>query len=122
MATDENIDKTDGRLIAASHVNGTTVYNQAGEKLGSVADVVLDKLSGKIAYAILSFGGFLGIGDKHHPLPWPTLRYDTTLGGYVVNLDKSQLEGAPVYEDTALDDEAFGRRVHEYYGVEPYWA
>ncbi len=67
---------TGGSLIAASKVNGTTVYNTAGEKLGSVYDVMIDKRSGKAAYAIMSFGGFLGIGDSYHPLPWQSLTYD----------------------------------------------
>ena len=61
---------TGGSLIAASKVNGTTVYNRAGEKLGSVYDVMVDKRSGKAEYAIMSFGGFLGIGDSYHPLLW----------------------------------------------------
>ena len=73
---------THGRLIAASKVNGTTVYNTAGEKLGSVYDVMIDKRSGKAEYAILSFGGFLGIGDSYHPLPWQSLTYDERQGGY----------------------------------------
>jgi hypothetical protein len=59
---------------------------------------MIDKPSGKVAYAIMSFGGFLGIGNQYHPLPWSVLKYDTHLGGYVVNLDKQQLEGAPAYE------------------------
>ena len=72
-------------LIAADKVEGTTVYNRAGEKLGSIESVVIDKVSGKVAYAVLSFGGFLGIGDSHYPLPWGMLKYDTNLGGYVVD-------------------------------------
>jgi sporulation protein YlmC with PRC-barrel domain len=76
---------TGGRLIAASKVNGTSVYNTAGEKLGSVYDVMLDKSTGKTEYAIMSFGGFLGIGDSYHPLPWHSLTYDEAHGGYVVN-------------------------------------
>ena len=110
---------TRGRLIAASKVNGTTVYNTAGEKLGSVYDVMIDKRSGKADYAIMSFGGFLGIGDSYHPLPWQTLTYDERQGGYVVNIDRSRLEGAPSYRPSdALpwDDPAYGRRVDEYYG------
>jgi sporulation protein YlmC with PRC-barrel domain len=110
---------TRGRLIAASKVNGTTVYNTAGEKLGSVYDVMIDKRSGKAEYAIMSFGGFLGIGDSYHPLPWQTLTYDERQGGYVVNIDRSRLEGAPSYRPSdALpwDDPAYGRRVDEYYG------
>ena len=82
---------TGGSLIAASKVNGTTVYNTVGEKLGSVYDVMIDKRSGKAAYAIMSFGGFLGIGDSYHPLPWQSLTYDDRQGGYVVNIDRSRL-------------------------------
>jgi sporulation protein YlmC with PRC-barrel domain len=110
---------TRGRLIAASKVNGTSVYNRAGEKLGSIYDVMLDKRSGKAEYAVLSFGGFLGIGDKYHPLPWQVLNYDAAQGGYVVDIDRDRLEGAPSYSanETALwDDPAYGRRVTDYYG------
>jgi sporulation protein YlmC with PRC-barrel domain len=110
---------TGGRLIAASKVNGTTVYNAAGEKLGSVYDVMIDKRSGRTEYAIMSFGGFLGIGDSYHPLPWSALTYDEQQGGYVVDIDRSRLQGAPVYSPgnmSVWDDPAFGRRVDEYYG------
>src|ERR1700748_1902048 len=99
--------ETHGRLIAASKVNGTTVYNNAGEKLGSVYDVMIDKRSGKTEYAIMSFGGFLGLGDSYHPLPWQALNYSESQGGYVVNLDRSRLEGAPSYrasETSTWDD------------------
>ena len=84
-----------GNLIASSKVEGTAVYNAAGENLGEIDDLMIDKLSGKVAYAIMSFGGgFLGImGNQYHPLPWSVLKYDTGRGGYVVNLDKQQLEG-----------------------------
>ena len=107
-------------LIAASRVNGTTVYNRAGEKLGSIYDVMLEKISGRAAYAIMSFGGFLGIGDRYHPLPWSALTYDTNLGGYVVDLDRKRLEAAPSYASNELatwDDPSYGRRVDEYYGL-----
>lgn len=103
MATVQDPRDTGGQRIAASKVNGTAVYDATGEKLGSVYDVVLDKVSGRADYAVMSFGGFLGIGDRYHPLPWNQLRYDTSLGGYVVGLDRRQLEGAPSYEATDLD-------------------
>ncbi len=83
MASIDDPRDTGGQLIAASKVNGTAVYNGDGEHLGSVYDILLDKRSGHADYAILSFGGFLGIGDRYHPLPWSQLRYDTQLGGYV---------------------------------------
>ena len=122
MADLNNPSDTGGQLIAASKVNGTAVYNPDGERLGSIYDVMLEKISGKAAYAIMSFGGFLGIGDRYHPLPWRALTYDPGMGGYVVEIDKSRLENAPSYaanETTAWDDPAYGRRVNDYYGVPP---
>jgi hypothetical protein len=114
---------TSGNLIAAEKVNGTAVYNLSGEKLGSVEDIMIDKVSGRAIYAVMSFGGFLGIGQLHHPLPWATLKYDTTLGGYVVDLDKNKLEGAPTY-DHAREypwNPTYGRKVDTYYDVPTYW-
>lgn len=119
-------DTTDptGHLIAANQVQGTMVYNTKLEKLGSVEDVMIDKVSGRIAYAILTFGGFLGIGDKYYPLPWEKLSYSTELGGYVVDVDRETLEGAPSYSDAATaswHDEAWGKDIYAHYGVAPYW-
>jgi len=111
-------------LISANKVEGTAVVNRAGEKLGSIEEIMIDKRSGKVAYAVMSFGGFLGIGDRHHPLPWSVLKYDTNLNGYVINLDKRVLEQAPTYgsnETVNLADEAYGKKIHEYYNVPPYW-
>lgn len=113
VATDET-----SSLIAASKVNGTSVYNSAGESLGSVYDVMINKVSGQVAYAVMSFGGFLGIGERYHPLPWNSLTYDTRMGGYVVNLNRDQLEKAPSYgrDETPWSDPGYGRRVSDYYG------
>jgi sporulation protein YlmC with PRC-barrel domain len=118
MASINNPKDTGGHAIAASQVNGANVYNMAGEKLGSVYDVILDKVSGKAEYAVLSFGGFLGIGDKYHPLPWHQLTYDTSLGGYIVDLERNRLEGAPSYAATemAMWDDLRGRDIDAYYG------
>ena len=116
--------KETSRLISADKVEGTAVYNPAGEKIGKIENIMIDKQSGKVAYAVMSFGGFLGIGDKYYPLPWSMLKYDTRLGGYVVNLDKKVLEGAPAYESRDRidwDDAKWGRRVHDYYGIAPYF-
>jgi hypothetical protein len=109
--------------IAASKVNGSAVYNGARERMGSIYDVMIDKRSGQVTYAIMSFGGFLGIGDSYHPLPWPTLKYDTGLGGYLVNIDRETLEGAPYYESDATpdwNDPTYGKKIRDYYGVTPY--
>ena len=114
---------TTGTLIAADKVNGTNVYNPAGDNLGSIDDIMIDKVSGRAIYAVMSFGGFLGMGAKFHPLPWATLKYDAQKGGYVVNLDKEVLEGAPSY---ARDSEFtwtrdYGREVDSYYKTPSYW-
>jgi len=115
---------TSGALISADRVKGANVYNLAGDELGSVEDIMIDKVSGRAIYAVMSFGGFLGMGDKHHPLPWATLKYDTQKGGYVVNLDKKQLEDAPNYDRNSdfkwTPD--YGRKVDSYYKVPTYWA
>jgi hypothetical protein len=113
---------TSGTLIAADKVKGTNVYNLAGDQLGSVQEIMIDKVSGRVIYAVMSFGGFLGMGEKHHPLPWATLKYDTQKGGYVVNLDK-KLEGAPSYDRGSefkwTPD--YGRKVDSYYKAPSYW-
>jgi hypothetical protein len=119
VATDET-----GALISSDKVEGTAVYNREGEKLGSINSVMIDKVSGQVAYAVMSFGGFLGMGDRYHPLPWHVLTYDTGQGGYVVDLDPTMLEGAPTYgtSDTPdWSDRGWGQQLHDYYGARPYW-
>jgi hypothetical protein len=115
VATDET-----RNLISADKVTGTAVYNRQGEKLGSVHDVMLNKRSGQVAYAIMSFGGFLGMGESYHPLPWRALSYDTRQDGYVVDIDRARLEGAPNYTASAepdWDDRAYGQSIDRYYGL-----
>ena len=115
------VDETD-RLIASNKVEGTPVYNRQGERLGTVHHFMVDKYSGQVTYAVMSFGGFLGIGESYHPLPWKVLTYDVRQGGYVVDLDKSRLERAPSYTSSTAptwSDQAYRRGIDEYYGVPP---
>jgi PRC-barrel domain len=79
-------------VIASNKVEGTTVYKRDGEQLGSVYNFMVDKYSGQVAYAVMSFGGFLGLGESYHPLPWKVLTYDTRLEGYVIDLDTERLK------------------------------
>jgi hypothetical protein len=119
----ETLDENAG-VISASKVTGTNVYNIEGDLLGEIHDVMLDKRSGRIAYAIMSFGGFLGIGEQYHPLPWATLKYDTRQRGYVVGLTRGQLQGAPTFaltDSPAWGDRAYETRIHDYYKTAPYW-
>jgi PRC-barrel domain len=111
-------------LISADKVEGTVVYNREGDNLGSIHTVMIDKVSGKVAYAVMSFGGFLGIGDRYYPLPWDVLTYDTSQGGYVVDRDQSMLEGAPAYgagETPNWGDPGWNQQVHDYYGARRWW-
>ena len=113
IATDET-----PRLIASNKVEGTAVYNRQGERLGAVYNFMVDKFTGQVAYAVMSFGGILGIGESYHPLPWKALTYDTRLGGYVVDLDRSELEQAPRYgaDEDPFTDPEYGQRLDDYYG------
>ena len=107
-------------LIGSDKVEGTAVYGADRTKIGSVERVMIDKMSGQVSYAVLSFGGFLGIGDDHYPLPWQSLKYDTDLGGYVTGITEAQLKNAPKYgNDNAWNwsDPAKIRSVNDYYGV-----
>ncbi len=88
-------------LISSDKVEGTSVYDTAGNDLGSVHSVMIGKTDGKVSYAVLSFGGFLGIGANYYPVPWNALKYDTRQGGYVTGVTRESLEGAPNYGPTA---------------------
>src|ERR1700722_7590130 len=96
MVTSSN---TTSEVISSEKVEGTSVYNVAGEKLGSIDDLMIDKYSGQVRYAVLEFGGFLGMGSDRYPIPWKMLKYSTDSGGYVVPLDKTKLERAPKYSE-----------------------
>ncbi len=90
------IDETD-RLIASDKVEGTEVFSRSGERIGSIYNFMVDKVTGQVSYAVLSFGGFLGLGERYYPLPWKVLTYDQARGGYVIDLNREQLEKAPSY-------------------------
>jgi len=108
-----------GDLIASDRVEGTTVYNRQGDRLGHISKFMVDKRSGQVRYAVLSFGGFLGMGTDHYPLPWSMLSYDTDRGGYVVDLARDILDQAPRHRpDERPDyDDTYGRSVFHYYGL-----
>jgi hypothetical protein len=112
-----DVDETN-RLISSDKVDGTDVYNRNGDHLGTVHDVMIDKRTGQVEYAIMSFGGFLGIGESYHPLPWRTLAYDTSMGGYVVDVDRTRLDMAPRYTSSSLpdwSDRGYRSRIDEYW-------
>jgi hypothetical protein len=110
------------RLISSEKVTGTECYNPNGDHLGTVNHLMIDKISGHVEYAVMSFGGFLGIGESYHPLPWQALTYDTQMGGYVIHADRSRLERAPRYTSSNppdWHDETYRSRVDEYWRPPP---
>jgi sporulation protein YlmC with PRC-barrel domain len=116
-------------LITAKRVTGTAVLNSAGERIGHIEDLSINKASGQVVYALLSCGGFLGIGEKFHPLPWAVLDFDPDKDGYIIPLTKGELEKAPSYSKDELEafgggDSHFRESLFAYYaayGVTPYW-
>lgn len=109
--------------IRASRVQGTTVYGPAGKRLGVIDDLVIGKRDGEVKYAIMSFGGFLGLGEEYYPVPWSMLHYDADKGGYVTDLTRDRLTGSPHFaagQEPDWTDPAFGRRVDYHYGSPPF--
>jgi hypothetical protein len=109
-------------LIGSDKVEGTPVYRPNGERVGTIQRVMIDKVGGQVAYAVMSFGGFMGIGEDYYPLPWRLLAYNPELGGYQVHIGEAQLKGAPKYnshESWDWADQARAARVDAFYGLAP---
>ena len=109
-------------LIASDKVEGTAVYRSNGEKIGRIERVMIGKQSGKVGYAVMSFGGFMGIGEDYYPLPWSLLTYNPRLEGYEVNITDAQLKGAPKYSTHEnWDWGSRARTIDDYYKVQSNW-
>lgn len=119
MARTGQADETDN-LISSQKVDGTSVYNLDGSSIGTIDHMMIDKFTGQVEYAVMSCGGFLGIGESYSPVPWKSLTYDVNLGGYVIDTDRAQLEKAPRFQSTGKpnwSDRAYTDRVDEYWQV-----
>jgi hypothetical protein len=111
-------------LINSNQVEGTAVFNVGGERLGSIDCMMIDKQNGHVAYAVMAFGGFLGLGEKRHPVPWASMTYDTSKDGYVIPLSKEELKTAPTLDPDQykqLGDPDYDAAVYTHYKAEPYW-
>lgn len=108
-----------GHLIASNKVEGTAVFGRGGERLGDIYNFMVDKRSGKVEYAVMSYGGFLGMGSRYYPIPWDMLTYDTRQGGYRVEMTERDLEHAPSFDRNSEPDydRRYSGRVHDYYGL-----
>jgi len=111
-------------LIESDRVEGTKVYDPSDNHIGSIKRLMIDKISGKVAYAVMSFGGFLGIGEEEHAIPWNKLDYDPELGGFRTDITEQQLVGAPKFyreRDYEWSDRARERELHDYWSAPYYW-
>jgi hypothetical protein len=111
-------------LISSRRVEGTAVYNRQDQKLGTIHSVMIEKRSGQVAYAVMSFGGFLGMAERAHPIPWDMLTYDVDLDAYVADLSAEQLRAAPTLRLDEADrprDRKHDEEVAGYYGRLPWW-
>jgi PRC-barrel domain len=111
----------DRRLISSEDVQGTLVYGVGDEEIGEIDHLLIEKVSGRVAYAVISFGGFLGLAHSHYPIPWSALSYDTNLGGFRTRIREEQLTHAPAFSDDSWTDRDWETRTHRHYGATPYW-
>lgn len=112
------------RVMAASTLDGDSVKNRQGEDLGKVEDIMIDVPTGRVAYAVLSFGGFLGMGSKLFAIPWTTMTLDEDEKCFVLDVDKEVLKSAPGFDKDNwpdMADTAWRSRIYSYYGARPYW-
>lgn len=111
-------------VMAADTLEGNPVIGPAGEDLGTIDHIMLDVQGGRVAYAVLSFGGFLGIGEKLFAVPWSALTLDTRRKCFVLGVDKEKLKAAPGFDKDhwpAMADPQWATSIHQYYGASPYW-
>ena len=112
----------DHRLISSEDVQGTEVYGSGDVAIGEIDHLLIEKISGRVAYAVMSFGGFLGlVPHSHYPIPWSALKYDTSLDGYRTGISEAQLRDAPAFSDDSWTDRAWEAETHKHYGVPGYW-
>ena len=109
------------QLISSEDVEGTNVYDMKGTKIGEVDHLMIDKVSGRVGYAVMSFGGFMGLGHSHYPVPWGALKYDTSLGGFRTSISEKQLKDAPQFSDGSWGDRDWEARTHKHYAAPTYW-
>ena len=113
--------QAENRFLETSKVPGTSVYDGAHAEIGAVDDLIVDTVTGKVRYAVLSFGGFLGIGKNLYVVPWTALRWDSELDGYVTGITEEQLKSSPDVDPLSLGNRETESRLHENYGAPSYW-
>ena len=110
-------------LISSDNVQGTNVYGVDNDSIGEIDHLMIDKPSGRVVYAVMSFGGFMGLGHSHYPVPWGALKYDTSLGGYRTGITEAQLKDSPEFTEDSISNpnRDWEKKTHDYYGAPYYW-
>jgi hypothetical protein len=111
----------DHQCISSEDIHGTEVYGPDRNNIGEIDHLIIDKVSGRVAYAVMSFGGIMGLGHSHYPIPWGALTYDTSLGGFRTNITEQQLKDAPEFSDDSWQDRDWEVRTHRHYSAPSFW-
>jgi hypothetical protein len=109
------------QFISSEDVHGTEVYGIGDNHIGEIDHLMIDKMSGRVAYAVVSFGGFLGLGHSHYPIPWTALNYEKRLGGFRTNITEQQLKDAPQFSDDSWENRDWETKTHQHYRASAYW-
>ncbi|MEL6297276.1 MAG: PRC-barrel domain-containing protein [Pseudomonadota bacterium] len=109
-------------LVSSENVEGTDVYGPGRDKIGNIDHLMIDKQSGRVAYAVMTFGGFLGLGESKYPMPWSKLSYDNGVDGYMTDVTEEQVKNAPDYDEQSFANREWETRTHDHYQTHPYWA
>lgn len=108
-------------LVSSQDMEGATVFDPRGEEIGEIDHLMIDRTSGRVRYAVMAFGGFLGLGHSHYPLPWSSLSFDSQRQAYIADITEQQLHDAPEFSDDSWSDRDWEQRLHEHYHARPYW-
>ena len=118
-ATTTAATSTGNKLLSTEDLEGTRVLGAKGEEIGTIDHLMVDRETGQVVYAVISFGGFLGLGHSHYPVPWRALRYDYEQEGYSTDINEATVRDAPAFSDDSYGDQDLERRVFKHYGVPP---
>ncbi len=124
MTSESHRNEQNRELVSAGTITGQSVRSRADEDLGKIEEIMLDGPSGRIAYAVLSFGGFLGMGDKLFAVPWDSLSSNGEHDGFILNAEQDALKQAPGFDKDHwpnFADNQWGEQIHTHYGSTPYW-
>ncbi len=111
----------DHRLISSEDVHGTDVLGAGDDVIGEIDHLLIEKVTGRVVYVVMSFGGVLGLAHSHYPIPWSALTYDPTVAGYRTGITEDQLRNAPEFSDDSWSDRSWEKKTHEHYGAPVYW-